>query len=139
MCHFFLAVFLCNPVQYLSTAFVVEIHINIGQRNTVGIEETLEQQVVFERVEVGNPEAVRHNGTCRRTTSGTNRYAKFLTGATDVVLYNKEVARETHRFHYVQFENDTFLLFIGQNIAIAFFCAFPREFCEIVGFEFYTI
>ena len=41
--HLFLAVFLCHPVQYALAAIVVEVHINIGQGDTVGIKETLKQ------------------------------------------------------------------------------------------------
>ena len=41
--HFFLAVFIGNPVQHTASACVVEVHVDIGQRDTVGIEETLEQ------------------------------------------------------------------------------------------------
>ena len=45
--HLFLAVFLCHPVQYALAAIIIEVHVNIGQGDSVRVEETLKQQVVF--------------------------------------------------------------------------------------------
>ena len=43
---------------------VLEIHIDIRHVDTVRIEETLKQQLVFDRVQIGDFEAVSHNRTC---------------------------------------------------------------------------
>ena len=43
MCHACLAVLLCHPVQHLGATSIVEVGINIGERYTVGVEETLKQ------------------------------------------------------------------------------------------------
>ena len=40
-----LAVLLRHPVEHATAAVVVEIDVDIGQRDTVGIQETLEQQM----------------------------------------------------------------------------------------------
>ena len=51
----FLAVFLRHPVQDASASVVVEVNVDIGERDTVGIQETLEQQVVGDRVDLRDP------------------------------------------------------------------------------------
>ena len=43
-----------NPLQHLAAAIVVEVGIDIGQRDTVGVQETLEQQVVLQGVNLGD-------------------------------------------------------------------------------------
>ncbi len=57
------AVLVHDPPQYLSTAVVVEVGIDIRQVDTVGVEETLKQQVVFQRVNLRDAEAVGHHRT----------------------------------------------------------------------------
>ena len=42
MRHFFGSVFFGYPLQYPPTTVVVEVHIDIGQGNTVGIKEAFE-------------------------------------------------------------------------------------------------
>ena len=44
-------------------AFVVEVHVDIGHGDAFGIQETLEQQAVAERVQIGDSQAVGRHGT----------------------------------------------------------------------------
>ena len=46
-----MAILVHNPLQHLSSAVVIEVGIDIRQRDTVGVEETFEQQVVLQRVQ----------------------------------------------------------------------------------------
>ena len=110
--HLLHAVLLSHPVEHLATAVVVEVHVDIRERDTVRVEETLEQQVVLQRVEVCNFQAVRHHRAGSRATPRTYPHAQFLACGAYVVRHDKEVARETHRLHYVQLEVDTLLLLI---------------------------
>ena len=57
------AVTFCKPAQHIRTTLVIEIHVDIRQGDTVRIEEPFEQQIVFERVYVGDAQAVGHHGT----------------------------------------------------------------------------
>ncbi len=41
-------------------AFHAEVHVEVGHRDALGIQEALEQQVVRERIDIRNAEAVRH-------------------------------------------------------------------------------
>ena len=137
--HLFLAVFLCHPVQYALAAIIIEVHVNIGQRDTVGVEETLKQQVVFQRIQVCDFQAIGHHRTSRRTTSRPDRNTQFFTRRTNIVAHDKEVARETHRFHHVQLKLDALDLLLGEVLAITLFCTIPSQFGQIIRFEFDTV
>ena len=43
----------------ISAVSLVEVHVDIGHLSTSGIEEAFEDQPVGERVEVGDPQAIR--------------------------------------------------------------------------------
>ena len=100
------AVFVFHPFQHTASSVVVEVGIDIGQRDTVGVQETLEQQVVFQRVDLGDAQTVGHHRACGRATAGTYHHAQLVAGRVDEVLHDEEVARETHRLHDVQLEAD---------------------------------
>ena len=135
----FVPVFIHNPTKHLSSTIIVEVGINIREVHTVGVKETLEQQIVFQWVDLGDTQTISHHRTRCGTTTRTYPHSKFLTGRVDEVLHYKEVARETHRFHYMKLEVDVFPNFIRQGVAIEFLSTIIGEFCQIVGFELDTI
>ena len=49
------AIFIRYPAQYLATTVIIEVGIDIGEGDTVRIQETLEQEGVFDRVDLGDP------------------------------------------------------------------------------------
>ena len=104
MRHLLLAILLRHPVEHTTTAIIIEVDIDIGQRDTVGIQETLEQQVILDGVNLRDAEAVCHSRARSRATTRAYRYIKFLACRADEVLYDKEVTRETHGLHDVQLE-----------------------------------
>ena len=53
------------PAQHLASAVVIEVGIDIRQVHTVWVQETLKQQVVLQRVDLGDSQAICHYGTCR--------------------------------------------------------------------------
>ena len=53
------------PAQYLASAVVIEVGIDIRQVHTVRVQETLKQQVVLQRVDLGDSQAICHYGTRR--------------------------------------------------------------------------
>ena len=64
-----LAVLSHAVAQYVGAAVLIEVDVDIGQRDTLGVEETLEQQVVFQRVDIGDLQAVGDHRTRGRTTA----------------------------------------------------------------------
>ena len=139
MCHLLCSIFICHPLEYTSAAVIVEVDIDIGERNTVGIEKTLEEQVVFDGVDVGDAQAIGHGTAGRRSTTGAYGNIELLSCGFDVVLHNQEVAGEAHGLHDVQLELDAGVGFFVKRIAITPFCALVGELAEIVRFEFDTI
>ena len=55
------AIFILHPFDDASTSIIVEVGIDIGQRDAVGVEETFEQQVVFDGVNLGDAEAISYS------------------------------------------------------------------------------
>ena len=58
--HLFLAVFFGHVAQDVGAAVVVEVYVDIGEGDSVGVEETLEQEVVAHRVDLRDSETVGH-------------------------------------------------------------------------------
>ena len=63
MCHMGSTILLRHPIEHLAAAGILEVGIDIRQRYTVGVQESLEQQVVLQRIEVGYLQAVRDHRT----------------------------------------------------------------------------
>ena len=101
-----------HPLDDARTTVIVEVGIDIRQRDTVGVQETFEQQVVLDRVNLGDSQAISNRRTGSRTTTRAYRNAQFLTTGTDEVGHNQEVTRETHRLHDMQLKLDA-LPYIG--------------------------
>ena len=118
MSYFFLTIFIRYPTKYLSTPVIIKVHIDIGQGDTVRIQETLKQQIVLDRVDFRNSQTIGHRRTGSRTTSRTDRHTQFLTCRINKVLYNQEVSWETHRFHDIQFEVHSLFDFFRQRFTI---------------------
>ena len=52
------AVLAGDVVDDLAAAALAEVDVDVGQRHALGIEEALEDQVVLDRIDVGDPQAV---------------------------------------------------------------------------------
>ena len=128
-------VFVCHPFYYLLSTIVGKVGIDIGEGYTVGVEETLEQQVVLHGVYVRDAQAIGHHGARCRTTSGAYPDIQFLARGTDEVHHNKEVARETHGLHNVELEGNLLHLSLGELLAIAAVGTLPCQFGQIVGLQ----
>ena len=137
--HLLLSILLGHPIEHSATTFVVEVDIDIGQRDTVRVEESLEQQVVLDRVNLRDSQAVCHCRTRCRTTTRAYPYAQLLACGTDKVLHDKEVARETHRLHNVELEAQTLRNLLREWCAISLLGTLHSEFCEVVGLELYAV
>ena len=91
-----------HPLQDLSSSVIIEVGIDIRKRYTVRIKETLEEEVIFQRVNLRDAKTVGHDASCRRATSRANPYSEFLAGRVYEILYDEEVSGETHRLHDMQ-------------------------------------
>ena len=120
--YFLVSVFIGYPLQHFVAAFVVKVDVDIGHRNAVGVEKTLEQQIVFQRVDVGNSQAVCHRRTGCRTTAGPNSHI-HLTRSVDKILHDKEVAGISHVGDGIYFEFQSRNNFVAQLFVVFFVCA----------------
>ena len=106
----FFAVFFAHIFNHAATVGLAEVDIEVRHGHAFGIQEPLEQQRVFQRVEVGNLQRVCHQRACTRTTTRPHR-AAILFCPVDKVLHNQKIAREAHLDNRLQLEIQTRLIF----------------------------
>ncbi len=78
------SVFLRDVVDHLAAAPLAEIDVDIRQRDAVGIQEALEDEVVVDRVDVRDPHAVRDEAARGGTAAWTDRNAFFARVADEI-------------------------------------------------------
>ena len=69
----FAAVLPRHVLDDLAAAIHAEIDVDIGQRDALRIEESLEEQAVLQRINIRDPHAVRHQAAGGRTAARTDR------------------------------------------------------------------
>ncbi len=90
-----LAVLLGHVADHAFAAADREVHVDIGHRYALGIEKALEQQVVAERVHVGDLQRVGHQRAGCRPAPRSHGDARVL-GVLDEVPDDQEVGVEAH-------------------------------------------
>ena len=93
--HAFAAIFLRHVFDDAIAPVHAEVDVEVGHRHAFRVEESLEQQVVLERVDVGDAEAVRHQRSGAGATAWSHRYAVGARPA-DEIRDDEEVACEAH-------------------------------------------
>ena len=89
------AVLVGDVVDDAVAAVHAEVDVEVRHRHALGVQEALEQQVVLQRVDVGDAERVGDERTCARTAPRPHRHAVGARPA-DEVRDDEEIARETH-------------------------------------------
>ncbi len=74
---------------------VLEVDVDVGHRHPVGVEESLERELIEDRVDRGDAQGVGHDRTGRRPPAG--RLDPLLAGERDEVRDDQEVAGVAHR------------------------------------------
>ena len=93
--HRFGAVFLLDVVDDAIAPVLAEVDVEVRHRHALRIQETLEQQRVAQRVEIGDAEAVRHQRPGARSAARPDGHAVAL-GPVDEVRDDEKVARVSH-------------------------------------------
>ena len=96
------AVLAGDVVDHLVAAVHAEIDVEVRHRHAFGVEESFEQQVVRQRVEIGDAQRPRHQRTGTGTAPGPDRNAVLL-GPVDEVGHDQEVAGKAHADDDVEF------------------------------------
>ena len=80
-------VFFYYIINYFLPSFIIEVSINIGHRLTVGIKEPFEEQVIFNRIDIGDTNAIGYHTSSSRSPAGPDKHIELTTG-TDKITYN---------------------------------------------------
>ena len=91
-----LAVLLGGVADHVAAPALVEVHVDVGHRDALGVEEPLEHQPVLERVELGDAQRVRDHGAGRRAAAGADPDAVAPCAYLHEVGDDEEVAGEAH-------------------------------------------
>ncbi len=73
--HVLASVLARHVVDDLAAPALAEVDVDVGQRHALGIEEALEDEVVLDRIDVGDAQAVGDEAAGRRTAAGADRDA----------------------------------------------------------------
>ena len=92
--HVVRAVLAADVVDDLFAAPVLEVHVDIGHRHAVGIEEALERQLVVDRVHRRDAQGVGHDAAGGGAADGDGD--ALLAGEAGEVGHDQEVARVAH-------------------------------------------
>ncbi len=99
----FLAVFPRNVFDHLFAPIHAEIHVNIRHAHALWVQKPLEQQIVFDRVDVGDAHAERREAARGRTTPRTNGNT-FAFRVMNEIPDNQEIPGVAHLFDNFQFD-----------------------------------
>ena len=114
-----LAVLAGNIVDYLLTALIAEVYIDVGHADPFRIEETLKDQIVPDRVNVGYLKAVGHNGAGCRSSARAYHNAVCL-GVVYEIPYNQEIFNISHGFYGVQLVVQSFVKLRSRVFSVSF-------------------
>ena len=103
------AIHVGNVLDHLVAPIHAEVDVEVGHGYPLGVEETFEQQVKFQRVEVGDLEGVGHQRACTRATARANGDAVVL-GPLDKLHHDEEVTREAHLVDHFQLDIETLVI-----------------------------
>ncbi|MNM42531.1 hypothetical protein D3C81_533730 [compost metagenome] len=133
-----------DVVDDFVAAVHAEVDVEVGHRHAFGVEEALEQQVVRQRVQIGDLQRPRHQRAGTGTTARADRDALRFTPL-DEVGHDQEVAGEAHLDDGVQLELEAVavilrghagrdgILFQARGQALARFTADPAVQRLLVG------
>ena len=95
-----------------------------------GVQESFEQQVILEWIDLCDSEAISHHRTGSGASARAYAHAELAPDA-DKILHDEEVARETHRLHYMKLKPDSVVDLLIKRSAIATCGAFVSDLLEI--------
>ena len=82
--HGSFAVFLAHILDHLAPALHAEVHIDIGRADALGVQEPLKNKPVAERVDIGDAQHIRDEGTSRRAAARAHGNTAVLRMADEI-------------------------------------------------------
>ena len=108
-----------------------EVDVHVGHRLAARVEEALEQQVVADRVDVGDLEAVGDEAAGGRAAARADADRRCCLREVDEVPDDQEVVGEAHLLDRLQLVLEP-LVQLGVDLAVALLQAFLAELDEVV-------
>ena len=127
--YFVRTIFACDIIDYILAMCVFEINVNIRHGYTFRIQETFEEQIILNRINVGDVHTIGSNTAGGRTPSRAYCNVVF-TAIIDVIPYDQEIIHVPHFPNNGQFV----IQFFAQCtviVRIAFFQSIGAELIQI--------
>ncbi len=124
------AVLLRRVTDHLAAVARVEVHVDVGHLLAARVEEPLEQQVVLDRIDVDDAQAVRDARTRRAPPPGPDADATRL-GVAHEVPDDEEVRREPHRLDDAELVLDPLEHVLRRRTVVALLRAVDRELPQV--------
>ena len=96
---------------------MAKVDVKVGHGDPLGVQKTLEQQVVLQRVQVGDLQGISHQRARTRAAPRPDRAAVGL-GPVDEVAHDQKVTRKTHLQNGVEFKLEP--LHVQRHLFLAF-------------------
>ena len=93
--HRIFAVFGLHVINHAITIGLAKVDIKVGHRDALGVQEALKQQLVLQRIKIGNFERIGYERARTRATPRPHRAAISL-GPLNEIAHDQEVAGKTH-------------------------------------------
>ena len=101
-----LAVFADDIINDFLTSLEAEVHVNIRHGDAVRVQKALKEQIITNRIQCGNIQAVRHDTSCCGA-SPRSHHNVMLLGVMNEIPYNQEIIHKSHGLNGIQLIADT--------------------------------
>ena len=126
------AVHVSGVADHVVAVAGVEVHVDVGHRHARRVEKALEEEVVLDRVEIGDPERVGHRTASGGAATGPDSDV-VVAGVADEIPGDEEIRREPHVVDNAEFVVETFDDLVAEVGPPTFVGAFVREVAEVLG------
>ena len=103
-------VFLAHIFDHALAPVLAKVHVEVGHGHPFRIQETFKQQIVAQRIEIGNAQAIGDQRARTGATSRPDRHIVVL-GPVDKIRNNQKVAGEAHLDNGLGLEQQTRFIF----------------------------
>ena len=112
-----LAILPLHVVDDLPPALLAEVDVDVGHRDAVGVEETFKQEVVVERINLGDAQAVGHQGAGRAAPPRPHRDVSAA-GEADEIHDDEEIPCVAHTLDHPELHIQPFLALFGDHLPL---------------------
>ena len=111
--HSIFAVLLLHVLDHLFTAIHAEVDVDVRHRDPVRVEESFKDEVVFERAEIGDREAVGNDRADRRSSTGADRNP-LRSGVPTKIPGDEEIGNKSHLDDHRDLVGEALARFLGR-------------------------